>query len=195
MIVRTALVGAASAAVFLGGALVAPALAPQGEAGSAVVAAARKITAADGVDMSAKTLGSAQFAFRALHPPEPPPAPLELEAAPIEPDIAEVFRTDVTAVLVEKGRRVVVIVDPSAPKGRRTLRVGAAYRDEWIVRAIDDGAIELRRGGDVRRIDLFASAPSTADAGDGAPIALSGDTGPVRQRLMRDGASTTTQKE
>lgn len=195
MIVRTALVGAAAAAAFAGGALVAPALAPHSADGSVVVAAARPIAVTDGADAAAEALGSAQFAFRALHPPEPPPAPLDMEPAPIEPDIAEAFRADVTAVLVEKGRRVVVIMDPSAPKGRRTLRVGATYRDGWKVRAIDDGAIELRRRGDVRRIDLFAPPPSPADAGDGATFALSGDTGPVRQRLTRDGAMTTTQKE
>ncbi|MBU6371662.1 MAG: hypothetical protein KJS97_02955, partial [Alphaproteobacteria bacterium] len=138
----------------------------------------------------------AQFAFRALRPAPAPPSGFEaVEAPPIEPDVAETFRAAVTAVLMEKGRRVVVILDPEAPKGRRTLRVGARYRDGWKVRAIDDSAVELRRGRDVRRIELFAPPPSADAAMDGATFAVSGDVSAPRQVLTRDRAMTTTQKE
>lgn len=192
MIVRTALVAAAAAGAALLGA---------GITATLDISTPADVTTADvaprlDVVASADAIGAAQFAFRALHPATPEPTAADMAAEPVpEPDIGDLFRADVTAVLVEKGRRVVVIVDPGAPKGRRTLRVGARYRDGWKVRAIDDSAIELRRAGETRRIDLFAPPPGGADGESGAPFALSGDVAPTRQMLSRDRALSTTQKE
>ena len=192
MILRFALVLAASAGAALAGA---------GLASTVALPAPAAIAARDPgprLDLTAapEAIGSAQFVFRALNPPAPAPvSPDTAGDVAFQTEIAETFRADVTAVVTEKGRRVVVIVDPSAAKGRRTLRVGAPYRDGWKVRAIDDAAIELRRGGEVRRIDLFAPPPGAAGDEPGAPFARPDDMSPPRQVLTRDRAISSTQKE
>lgn len=88
-----------------------------------------------------------------------PPAE-EVAAPPPPPDVAVLFRRDLTAIEQTPAGPVVWIVDLNQPNGRRGLKSGDIYQDGWRVSAVRPQAIELRRRGEVRRVDLFATAPS-----------------------------------
>lgn len=136
-----------------------------------------------------RVLASAAFAFKTLHPSPPPIASSEgVDAPPPEPDVALLFRRDVTAVLEERGRAVVVIVDAAAKGGRRTLRVGARYRDGWRVKTISAAHVELRRGRQTRRIDLFA--PPQDDLSSADPVVAG-----VSRPFISRSSQSPTQKE
>lgn len=86
-------------------------------------------------------------------------APAEGDAAeiaePPPPDIAVLFRRDLTAIEAGAGGRAVWIVDGAAPSSRRRIRRGQIYRDGWVVNAIGDQIIELRKDDEVRSIQAF----------------------------------------
>jgi hypothetical protein len=141
------------------------------------------------VEDAQRAIASASFAFKTLHPPPAPIAPSEgADAPPPEPDVAVLFRRDVTAVLEERGRAVVVIVDAAAKGGRRTLRIGARYGRGWKVAAISASQVELRRGRETRRIDLFAPPQDDFSSADSS---LADATRPFIPR----NSPSSTQKE
>lgn len=89
-----------------------------------------------------------------------PPAE-EVAAPPPPPDIAVIFRRDLTAIEQTPAGPVVWIVDLNQPAGRRGLKSGDVYQDGWRVGAVRPQSIELRRRGEVRQVDLFATAPAS----------------------------------
>ncbi len=91
--------------------------------------------------------------------PAPPPAP----------DIAVLFRRDLTAVTGAGRGAIVWIVDARAPSQRRGLRRGALYRDGWRIADIQQERILLRRGG-ARRTVLVMSAPAPDSVASRAPV-------------------------
>lgn len=87
-------------------------------------------------------------------------APPELIQEPPPPDIAVLFRRDLTAVEARASDKLVWVVDHTQAFQRRALRVGDIYQDGWRVSRIDVQSIELRRRREVRSVDAFALAPS-----------------------------------
>ncbi|UPT61151.1 MAG: hypothetical protein M0D54_11845 [Hyphomonadaceae bacterium JAD_PAG50586_4] len=85
------------------------------------------------------------------------PAPV-LETGPPPPDVALLFRRDLTAIESQSGGLVVWIVDFTQAHQRRALRVGDVYQDRWRVARITPQAVELRRQREVRTIGVFASS-------------------------------------
>jgi hypothetical protein len=83
----------------------------------------------------------------------PPP---QAEYMPPPPDIAVLFRRDLTAIEQRGPARVAWIVDHGQMHQRRALRVGDIYQDGWRVARIASQTVELRRRGEVRSIDAFA---------------------------------------
>lgn len=83
------------------------------------------------------------------------PAP-EVEAAPPPPDIALLFRRDLTAIEQRPTGRVVLIVDTAQAHQRRVLRIGDVYQDGWRVARIEAQSVQLRRRREVRTVDAFA---------------------------------------
>jgi hypothetical protein len=96
----------------------------------------------------------AQVSFFAAVAPEE----AAFEPAP-PPDIAHLFRRDLTAIETRTDGAIVWIVDFTQPHGRRGLRVGEIYQDGWRIAAIESQAIVLRRRGESRRVDAFRLAP------------------------------------
>jgi hypothetical protein len=86
----------------------------------------------------------------------------ELFEAPPAPDIATLFRRDLTAI--EHGTRGAhaLIVDYAEPSGRRRLRVGDVYQDGWRIARVDAQRIELRRRREVREVAVFELAPEAS---------------------------------
>ncbi|GAM98302.1 hypothetical protein U91I_01935 [alpha proteobacterium U9-1i] len=81
-------------------------------------------------------------------------------APPPPPDIAVLFRRDLTAIeTTPDGGRFVWVVDVMEPRLRRKIARGQVYRDGWRVNAISDQTIELRRRRERREIAVF-SAPN-----------------------------------
>lgn len=83
----------------------------------------------------------------------PPPA---VDAGPPPPDIALLFRRDLTAIEDRPGARFVWIVDVSRAYRRRALRVGDVYQDGWRIVRISPQSVQLRRRREVRTVDAFA---------------------------------------
>lgn len=83
----------------------------------------------------------------------PPP---QLEVASPPPDIAVLFRRDLTAIEERGPARVAWIVDHAQMNQRRALRVGDIYQDGWRVARIAPQTVELRRRREVRSVDAFA---------------------------------------
>jgi hypothetical protein len=83
----------------------------------------------------------------------PPPM---VEQGPPPVDVAALFRRDLTAIEDRANGRLVLIVDPSQPHGRRTLSAGDVYQDGWRVTRIEPQSVVLRRGREVRTVDVFA---------------------------------------
>lgn len=75
--------------------------------------------------------------------------------APPPPDIAVLFRHDLTAIERRPDGAVAWIVDFTQEFGRRGLKVGDVYQDGWRVSAINAQSIELRRQSEVRRVGVF----------------------------------------
>jgi len=118
-------------------------------------AGARAAHGAPVVSHARDAIGAAQFSMRALHPPPPPPT-IEPPPPPPEPDVTEVFRRELSAVVMRGGRPTLIVVDTSKPGGRRMVARGDRYRDGWRVAEITESSVTLRRRDETRRIDLFA---------------------------------------
>lgn len=98
--------------------------------------------------------GAARERFAALgYGQEPPPA-AEPEGPP-PPDIAVLFRRDLTAIQETASGRVVVIIDSNADFRRRSIGVGGVYQDGWRVAAISEQSVELRRRRETRSVGFF----------------------------------------
>lgn len=74
---------------------------------------------------------------------------------PAPPDVAVLFRRDLTAIETGSAGTVVWIVDFTQSFGRRALKVGDVYQDGWRVTAIGPQSVELRRRRESRRIQVF----------------------------------------
>jgi hypothetical protein len=83
-----------------------------------------------------------------------PEAPQIVELPP-PPDIAVVFRRDLTAIERRAGGALAWVIDLNQMSGRRGLSVGDVYRDGWRVSAVSEQVIELRKRREVRRISVF----------------------------------------
>jgi len=83
----------------------------------------------------------------------PPPI---VDTGPPPPDIAVLFRRDLTAIEERAGAHMVWIVDFAQPHQRRALRVGDIYQDGWRVARIGPQSVQLRRRREVRTVDAFA---------------------------------------
>ncbi len=91
-----------------------------------------------------------------------PVAPLVEEfAPPPPPDIAVLFRRDLTAIERGADGPLVWIVDAAQANGRRGLKAGDVYQDGWRVASVGDQVIELRRRRETRRIAVY-EAPQEA---------------------------------
>jgi len=90
--------------------------------------------------------------FAQLHPP-PPPAPTIDAPPPI--DIAVQFRQKLTAIERGSTGPIAWVVDPDAEMSRRPIHKGQIFQDGWIVAAIEDQEIVLRRRREIRRINVF----------------------------------------
>ncbi len=88
-------------------------------------------------------------------------APDETFEAPPPPDIALLFRRDLTAIDLSAARPRVWIVDFTQSFGRRALAVGDVYQDGWRVGAIAPQSIELRRRRETRRVAVFDLPPQS----------------------------------
>jgi hypothetical protein len=126
--------------------------APRAEAGAPRAAAATPAIAHAGVEAREARERLTRLGFVA-----PPP----IETAPPPPDVAVLFRRDLTAIEERANGRVVWIVDFTQTYRRRALRVGDIYQDGWRVSRIGPQSIDLRRRRDVRTIRVFA--PPTMD--------------------------------
>lgn len=84
--------------------------------------------------------------------------PLVIDEGPPPPDIALLFRRDLTAIEERDGGHVVWVVDFNQTTQRRALRLGDVYQDRWRVARIGPQSVELRRRREVRVIDVFASS-------------------------------------
>jgi len=86
------------------------------------------------------------------------------QAAPRPPaeEIETRFRRELTAIVATSGRPRVLMVDPSAPAGRRQLGEGERYRDGWQLASVEDQFVTLTRGVEERRIAIFEAARDAA---------------------------------
>jgi len=158
--------------------------------------AAATAPAAPAIVHARETLAAAAFFFRTPTPPVETSTP---DAAPIEPDVAATFRSALTALVDERGRRVAVIVDASAPSGRRTLRVGSAFANGWRVARIAEDGVELRRRGEVRFVSAFAPPPGVDTQGEPSAFNADASAAPppsgARQTLTRASARSALQED
>lgn len=83
-------------------------------------------------------------------------APPPVDNSPPPPDIAILFRRDLTAIEDRPRGRVVWVVDFAQTYQRRALRVGDVYQDGWRISRINAQSVELRRRREVRTVDAFA---------------------------------------
>ena len=81
--------------------------------------------------------------------------PDEATATPPPPDVAVLFRRDLTAIEQRSDGMTAWIVDYTQPYGRRSLRRGDSYREGWRISAIEPQMIELRRRQQIKRIAVF----------------------------------------
>lgn len=91
-----------------------------------------------------------------------PPTVESVAEAPRPPDIGQLFRRDLTAIEQSANGPVAWIVDRNRENGRRALRRGDLYQDGWRVAAVRRQSVELRRGAETRRVELFAPLPNGA---------------------------------
>lgn len=125
----------------------------------------------------------AQIAESELSQPVSQPSPVAAVAAPPpSPDIAALLRRDISAVLLGAAGPVLVVATSDASLAKRVLRVGDAYRSEWKVEAIDDQRISLRRGEEIRVVELHSPYPTLM--ADNA-IASTTPADPALERLRR----------
>jgi|CXWL01.1.fsa_nt_gi hypothetical protein len=93
-----------------------------------------------------------------LAPPRISDTPPDARPPP-PPDIAVLFRRDLTAIESGANGRTVMVVDVMEPLLRRRIRPGEPYRDGWVVNTITDQSVELRRRRERRQIEVFGPLP------------------------------------
>lgn len=91
-----------------------------------------------------------------------PPIVESVVQAPPPPDIGELFRRDLTAIEQSTAGPVAWIVDLNRTNGRRGLKRGDLYQDGWRIAAVGRQSVELRRGQERRRVELFAPLPESS---------------------------------
>lgn len=130
---------------------------------TAQVAATSGIAAPANVDLIAVQHGGAAAANAVnklqtlgLIPPSDPGVAAEAPAPP--PDIAELFRRDLTAIEASADGLTIWVVDDMSPALRRRIKRGELYKDGWVVSAITDQTVELRRRRERRQVAVFAPA-------------------------------------
>lgn len=94
-----------------------------------------------------------------------PPTVESVAEAPRPPDIAQLFRRDLTAIEQSATGPVAWIVDRNRENRRRGLRRGDLYQDGWHVAAVRRQSVDLRRGAETRRVELFAPLPGARPEG------------------------------
>lgn len=82
-------------------------------------------------------------------------------------DAADLFRMELSAVIVEGEERVAVLI--GADGAPRRLRQGAAWRDGWRVADVNASEVVIRRRGESRRIAVMGSLPAQVSVAD-APV-------------------------
>ncbi len=80
------------------------------------------------------------------------------ETPPPPPDIAELFRRDLTAIEAGADGLTIWVVDDMSPALRRRIKRGELYKDGWVVSAITDQTVELRRRRERRQVAVFTPA-------------------------------------
>ena len=83
----------------------------------------------------------------------------EASQAPPPPDIAILFRRDLTAIEQRVDGPLAWVIDFTQPSGRRGLRPGDVYQDGWRVSTVHEQIIELRRRRETRRVAVFTPPP------------------------------------
>jgi hypothetical protein len=109
-----------------------------------------------------ESIGAARERLEALGygAAEAPASDEILLAAPPPPDIAVLFRRDLTAIEQRAEGPLAWIVDFTQPNGRRSLRPGDVYQDGWRVSTVSEQVIELRRRRETRRVAVFTPPPA-----------------------------------
>jgi hypothetical protein len=87
-------------------------------------------------------------------------SPAAVAQAP-ELDIVLLFRAEWTATTGRGRRALVWVVDPQADGGRRSIPVGAEYKDGWVLVEARGGTVVLRKGGESKTIAMFESGAET----------------------------------
>lgn len=87
-----------------------------------------------------------------------PPVPVA-DAQPVAPpiDIAVEFRRDLTAVVRTKREVTLWVIDRGTTLERRRLKKGQEFRNGWLIDAITDKDISLRKNEEVRTIPIVGS--------------------------------------
>lgn len=85
-----------------------------------------------------------------------PPAPSPPPPPPPPPDVSVVFRRQLVAVVSEPDGALSVLVN--GPQGRRKLRLGDVFQDDWRLVGLTRDAAVLRQGERSRRIPFFGGA-------------------------------------
>ncbi len=87
-------------------------------------------------------------------PPPPPPAP---------PDIAAIFRRELSAIFRgPEGLSVLVVETSGDGRQARLLHVGDTFQGPWRLAGLTQDAAILQDGAEMRRVPLYAQAPSPA---------------------------------
>jgi hypothetical protein len=119
----------------------------------------------------------------AAAPAAPPAVVVATRPAPPPPDIADILRRDVSVILLGAATPVLVVVASNGSSARRVLRVGEVYRDGWIVDAIDDQSVTLRRRTESRVVELYTAYPALV-AENGAEAPTQSDATPQRRKSL-----------
>jgi hypothetical protein len=77
--------------------------------------------------------------------------------APPPPDVAQLLRHDVSAIVRLEDGLGAWIVDQNAPGNRRLLTNGSTYRQGWRVRSITHDDVVLTKGREQRVVSLFST--------------------------------------
>lgn len=87
-----------------------------------------------------------------------PPVPVG-DVAPEPPalDIAVEFRRDLTAVVRTKRQVTLWVIDRGTTLERRSLKKGQEFRDGWLIDAITEKDVSLRKNDEVRTIPIVGS--------------------------------------
>jgi len=97
-----------------------------------------------------------------------PPEPVaQTPGAPPPPDIGDLLRRDLTAVVRNGNRRSIWVVDRENNETRRLVRPGQVYRDGWILSRITAQEVVLRRDEEIRRLSIMSLEAAKAEMATG----------------------------